>query len=83
MSAKDVIWGRDDTMVGDAPVSAISDAAAPTAGQPIAVRSSEEQLGVRVDIVTANLKVYQTDLEVAGLFTLPESKLLVSFSCNL
>ena len=39
----------------------------------------QEQVSMRADHVNANLKVYQVDLEVAALYLLPGTELLVSF----
>jgi hypothetical protein len=42
-------------------------------------KRTEEQVSTRADTVVANLKVYQVDLEVAALYILESTKLLVSF----
>ena len=46
-------------------------------GQAIANQASWGKTIVNYDNITANLKVYQSDVEVAGLFVLPSGELLV------
>ena len=42
-------------------------------------KAAEERTALRAETVVANLKVYQVDCEVAALYLLPDSELLVSF----
>ena len=78
VSAKDAIWVSDAKMLEDNvdPVGAIA-VAAPAENQ-IACKGLE-QVSTRVDSVSANLKVYQTEVEVGGLFILAESELFLTF----
>lgn len=45
----------------------------------LSAESVHADIGKRASNVTASLKLYQCDLEVAALFVLPSSELLVSF----
>ena len=78
VSAKDVSCETDDK-IGDVADDGVSADVPIPIGCLVAVPNSNAQVGKCVENISANLKVYQTDVEVAGLFILDDSELLVSF----
>ena len=79
VSAKDNIWDDNDEIADADQTPKPSADVLATPSEQLATRSTNEKVSTKAESVTANLKVYQCDLEVAGLFVLPESELLISF----
>ena len=75
--ASDPLEGSYTALPDETPLDVDSVLAQPD--PTLAVQQTAGTTIVNSDDVTANLKVYQSDVEVAGLFVLPDVELLVSF----
>ena len=78
-NAEDEIWqdGDLDCITDEPKVPAMGDA--PVGNHQLAVPPKQEaRISDKVKSVSTALKVYQTDFEIAALFVMPESELLIS-----